>query len=133
MTSKKHPIRKTIRLHAVASVPFSDGLKPSENGGRMASGVREHGTEKPSGGAAPTGRSERVDPAKRTKSPDIVRVAEHGGSHASGAKSAPSPLAGEWAAQHRAALAKREQKAVMDGQNSGKFWALHARRPPDFE
>lgn len=55
-----------------------------------------------------------------------MRGAEHGGSHATGAKSAPSPLAGEWAAQHRAALAKREEEAVKAGISSGKFWTLHA-------
>ena len=117
---------KFFRAAAAALQPFSDGFKPSENGGRVASGVREHGTKKPLGGAAPTGRSERVDPAERTRAPALVREAEHGGSHATGAKSAPSPLAGEWAAQHRAALAKREEEAVKAGISSGKFWTLHA-------
>lgn len=106
--------------------PLLDAVSASDNGGRMASGVREHGTKRPAGGTAPTGRSESADPAEHTRAPALVRGAEQGGSHASGAKSAPSPLAGEGAAQHRAALGKREGEACAAALRSGKPWTLHA-------
>ena len=55
-----------------------------------------------------------------------MRGAEHGGSRATCAKSAPSPLAGEWAAQHSAALVECEQRACAAALRSSKPWTLHA-------
>jgi len=111
---------------AFVSNPFSDSFKLSENGGRNGRVERERNPKSHSGGAAPTGRSASVDPAERTRAPALVRGAEHGGSRATGVQAGHSPLAGEWADKHRAALRQAEQIACAAALRSGKPWTLHA-------
>lgn len=106
--------------------PLSDAFKASDNGGRMASGVREHGTKKPAGGTAPAGRSESVDPAKRARALALAREAEDGGSPAANPRATYLPLADRWAAQHHSALVDSEKAAEMAAMRSGKPWMLHA-------
>lgn len=120
---------KLARSRNALLPPFWDGALPSENGGRKASGVREHGAEKPTGGTSPHARSESEGRAKRAKterSAVLARKPEHGESHATGAPAAPSRLPREWMQRHRTELAAREQQARRAAIRSGRPWTLHA-------
>lgn len=105
---------KLPRAFDFASRPFSDGVLPSENGGRKDRPKRERRPVSPSGGAAPTPRS------------DKRRGAEHGGSHAIAAHAQPSTLCEGWAERHAGAMRVRKHDAWTAAQRSGKPWTLHA-------
>ena len=118
MTSRYLSKSKNPQTAANASDTFWDGLKPSQNVGRVKNGLRQRS------GLVP----DRADGESQQHTPRSAqrRGAEHGGSHATGVKPAHSSLAEEWAGEHREALAERERSARMAAMRSGKPWTLHA-------
>lgn len=112
------------RDNAKRSSPFSDGLKPSENGGSDRNGANHFGRSRVrSGSEGHTARSGSVGTAERAG----ARGAEHGGSRATGAaKPKPAAVADAWAQTHRVALGQRERSARLAAQRDGKPWTLHA-------
>ena len=112
------------RDNAKRSSPFSDGFKPSENGGSDRNGANHFGRSRVrSGSEGHTARSESVGAAERAG----ARGAEHGGSRATGAaKPKPAAVADAWAQTHDAALRQRERSARLAAQRDGKPWTLHA-------
>lgn len=110
--------------------PLSDAKLASDNGGKPASGVREHGTKKPAvGGNAPARRSVSVGAAqgaRAQRSGALAPEQEHGGSRATGAQVVHSSLADEWAAKHRAALQEEENSARKQALATDKPWTIYA-------
>lgn len=126
MTTNTREPTKSRLAGAAASFPFLDGSKPSKNGGSGGRVWREPDPKSRHGGTAPAARSVSGEPAERVRASALARGAEHGGSRATGAPAAYSPLAGEWADKHHEALAERERTARMAAMRSGKPWTLHA-------
>lgn len=105
---------KLPRAPVVAPRPLSDGVLPSDNGGKVDRLLREQRPVSPPRGTAPAVRSEQR------------RTAEHGESHATAAPAAPSPLCEQWAERHAGKLRTRQHDAHTAAQRSGKPWTLHA-------
>ena len=118
MTSREPSKSKKTQTAANPADTFWDGLKPSQNVGRVKSGLRQRSGLVPD---RADGESQQHTPRSGKR-----RGAEHGGSHATGVKPAHSSLAEEWAGEHREALAERERSAHMAAMRSGKQWTLHA-------
>lgn len=118
MTSRTRPPSNPPRASAVASMTFWDGSKPSQNVGRVKSGLRRQASLVP----------DRADGESQQHTPrsDKRRGAEHGGSHATNARPVHSSLAEEWAGKHNATLDEREKLARSAALRSGKPWTLHA-------